>query len=83
MLVLIDGEIRSLFRNALERFIGAEFPMKKNKHMEALNRLCIRVISSLIAVQIFRAMIDVPGIQEFVTTVFVGLFIYLNVIHRD
>lgn len=83
MLTLIDGEIRSLTRNALERFIGIEFPKKKDKRLDALNRLCIRVISSLIAVQIFRNMIDIPGIQELVTAAFVGLFIYLNVIHRD
>lgn len=67
----------------LERFVGMKFQKKKDKYMEALNRLSIRVICSLVAIQIFRTVIDIPGIQELVTTVFIGLFVYLNVIHRD
>jgi hypothetical protein len=30
-LILIDGEIRSLIRNSLERLIGYKFGSKKNK----------------------------------------------------
>ena len=52
-LILLDGEFRSLIRNSLERIISTRFKKDNNKYKEILKKLSIRVVSSLIAIQIF------------------------------
>ena len=52
-LILLDGEFRSLIRNSLERIISTRFKKDDNKYKEIIKKLSIRVVSSLIAIQLF------------------------------
>lgn len=72
--ILIQGELRSLIRNGLERIIGTNFKKKKN-NLNILLQLSIRVVSSLIAVQLFIYTKDNEDIRKYISYIFVGMFI--------
>jgi hypothetical protein len=74
--ILIDGEFRSLIRNTLERIIGSNFRKDKNKNMEILKKLSIRVISSLIAIQLYGFLKDKPFVKEYTSYAFLAIFLY-------
>lgn len=80
MFILLEGEFRSLFRNALERIIGSRIEPKDNKYIEILNKLSIRVICSLIAVYLFQYIKQNNKIREQVTYAFVAIFVYINLL---
>lgn len=73
MEILIQGELRSLIRNGLERVIGTNF--KKKKNLNILLKLSIRVVSSLIAVQLFIYTKDNQDIRKYTSYIFVVMFI--------
>ena len=75
-LILIQGELRSLIRNSLERIIGKSFKKKSNKNMDILLKISIRVISSIIAIQIFNQVKDIPNIKEYTSYIMIGLFVF-------
>jgi hypothetical protein len=81
-LILVDGEFRSFIRNGLERIIGANVIKKENKYVEALNKLSIRVLSSLLAIYLFSKIINIPNVKEYVTYFFIILFVALNVFFK-
>ena len=74
-IILIEGELRSLIRNALERVIGGRFQKKNNKNMEILKKLSIRVVSSLIAIQIFKMIKDNNMTREYTSYIMIAIFI--------
>ena len=78
-IILIQGELRSLIRNSLERIIGQRFKKKENKNLEILLKVSTRVISSLIAIQIFKHVKDIPNFREYTTYILVAIFIYFIV----
>ena len=78
-IILIQGELRSLIRNSLERIIGQRFKKKENKNLEILLKVSTRVISSLIAIQIFKHVKDIPNFREYTTYALVAIFIYFIV----
>ena len=78
-LVLIDGELRSLLRNAFERIIGKNFKKKYNNYLDIVIKLAIRVVSSLIAVQLFKNIRTLPNINRNVSYIMiVAFFFYYN-----
>ena len=75
-LILIDGEMRSLIRNSLERTIGSQFNKKKNAMEKILLKLGIRVISSLIAIQIYNQVKGTPMIKEYASYIMIAVFLF-------
>tara|TARA_B110000977_G_C10856697_1_gene408035 strand:- start:225 stop:461 length:237 start_codon:yes stop_codon:yes gene_type:complete len=71
MLVLIESEMRSLIRNAIERILGKQF---KNK--EILLKLSIRVISSLIGIYIFNQIKKNDNIRVHLSYCMIFIFVY-------
>ena len=80
-IILIEGEFRSLMRNALERFIGKKMKRKvDNKYVKMAYKLSIRVISSLIAIYIFNMMKEnksIGEIKEYASYLFIAIFFYI------
>ena len=74
--ILIQGELRSLIRNSLEKIIGKRFKKKQNKNIDILLKISIRVVSSLIAIQIFNKVKDIPNIRKYTSFILIGLFIF-------
>tara|TARA_Y100000588_G_C13532614_1_gene618469 strand:- start:140 stop:415 length:276 start_codon:yes stop_codon:yes gene_type:complete len=75
-LILIEGELRSLIRNTLERFIGTKFKKKRKKTIEIFIKVSIRVVSSLIAIQIFNKVKNITNFRKYSSFLFIGLFLY-------
>jgi hypothetical protein len=59
-LVLIDGEFRSLIRSFCERSIGSIVNKPENKKLDVLNKIAIRAVASLIAIQIYKLIKSLP-----------------------
>lgn len=76
--ILIEGEFRSLIRNAFERIIGDRIPKKENSNLDIINKLAIRVISSLIGIYIYNQLQTMPEIRQYSTYIMIALFFYLN-----
>mgnify|MGYP001191242842 CR=1 FL=1 len=76
LLVLIDGEFRSLIRNTLEKLIGSKLKKQPNKYREMLRKLSVRVVSSLIAIQLYGYLKDIKPTKEIVSFLLVGAFLY-------
>ena len=78
MLILLDGEFRSLIRNSLERIISTRFKKDNNKYKEILKKLSIRVVSSLIAIQIFLFIQNkISDMKKYVSIIMFILFLNL------
>ena len=79
MLILLDGEFRSLIRNSLERIISTRFKKDDNKYKEILKKLSMRVVSSLIAIQLFLFIQNnISDMKKYVS--FIMIIIFLNLI---
>ena len=79
MLILLDGEFRSLIRNSLERIISTRFKKDDDKYKEILKKLSIRVVSSLIAIQLFLFIQNnISDMKKYVS--FIMIIIFLNLI---
>ena len=76
LILLIDGEFRSLMRNSLERVIGLNMKKRENKYINILSKISIRVISSLIAIQLYQYSQKIPTLKKYVSYAFVMLFLY-------
>ena len=76
-LVLIDGEVRSLIRNSLERLIGYKFRSKKDKMKNILFKISIRVISSLIAIKLFSIVKNNELFKKYISFALIIAFVYL------
>ena len=77
-LILLDGEFRSLIRNSLERIISTRFKKDDNKYKEILKKLSIRVVSSLIANQIFLFIQNkISDMKKYVSIIMFILFLNL------
>lgn len=76
MFVLIEGELRSLIRNCLEKVIGLNFKKRDDKISEIALKLSIRVISSLIAIYVFNNVKNIPKVRDYVSYLMIGVFIY-------
>lgn len=76
MLVLIEGEMRSLMRNALERILGKQFKKSKNKNKEILIKLSTRVVSSLIAIYLFNLIKEKKDVRTYLSYGMIGAFAY-------
>ena len=78
-LILLDGEFRSLIRNSLERIISTKFKKDDNKYKEILKKLSIRVVSSLIAIQLFLFIKNnISDMKKYVS--FIMFIIFLNLL---
>lgn len=75
-LILIEGELRSLIRNTLERFIGTKFKKKRKKTIEIFIKVSIRVVSSLIAIQIFNNVKNIPNFRKYSSLILISIFVY-------
>ena len=75
-LILIEGELRSLIRNTLERLIGTKFKKKRRKTIEICIKVSIRVVSSLIAIQIFNKVKNITDFRKYSSFLFIALFLY-------
>tara|TARA_B100002019_G_C21228638_1_gene578790 strand:+ start:576 stop:857 length:282 start_codon:yes stop_codon:yes gene_type:complete len=87
-LVLIDGEFRSLIRNTFERLIGNRFTKDEDPMKEIIKKLSIRVVSSLIAIQLYSYLQSLsPEIKIYTSYAMIIAFIYFvmkqNKIHFD
>ena len=81
-LILISGELRSLIRNMLERIFKFTLKKKfKNKKVNIIYNLSVRVISSLIAIYIFSMIKDNIDIRKYVSYFMICVFIYLIYIY--
>ena len=77
-LILLDGEFRSLIRNSLERIISTRFKKDNNKYKEILKKLSIRVVSSLIAIQLFLFIQNnISDMKKYVSIIMFILFLNL------
>ena len=77
-LILLDGEFRSLIRNSLERLISTRFKKDDNKYKEILKKLSIRVVSSLIAIQLFLFIQNnITDMKKYVSIIMFILFLNL------
>ena len=76
-LVLIDGEVRSLIRNRLERLIRYKFGSKKDKMKNILFKISIRVISSLIAIKLFSIVKNNELFKKYISFALIIAFVYL------
>ena len=74
-LTLINGEFRSLIRNTLERLIGDKMKKPESKEKQILMKLAIRVVSSLIAIQLFRYLQQFPQIKKYTSLAMVVVFV--------
>lgn len=74
-LILIEGELRSLIRNSLERIIGKRFNKKYNKNLEIILKIAIRTISSLITIQIFNYIKNIPEFRKYTSYILITIFI--------
>lgn len=76
-LVLLDGEFRSLLRNTFEKLIGNKFEKDEDPMREIAKKLSIRVISSLIAVQLYTYLQSAsPQMKTYVSFTMIAVFIY-------
>ena len=77
-LILLDGEFRSLIRNSLERIISTRFKKDDNKYKEILKKLSIRVVSSLIAIQLFLLIQTyISDMKKYVSIIMFIIFLNL------
>ena len=77
-LILLDGEFRSLIRNSLERLINTRFKKDDNKYKEILKKLSIRVVSSLIAIQLFLFIQNnISDMKKYVSIIMFIIFLNL------
>tara|TARA_B100000161_G_C33512031_1_gene396823 strand:- start:859 stop:1113 length:255 start_codon:yes stop_codon:yes gene_type:complete len=76
LILLIDGEFRSLMRNSLERLIDLKIKKRNNKYENILIKISIRVVSSLIAIQLYKYSQTMPNLKKIVSYAFVILFFY-------
>ena len=76
--VLIDGELRSLIRNTLERVFDIKLDKKKSKTKNLLYKISIRVISSLIAVQIYKNLQENKDLKMYISYFFIIMFFLLH-----
>ena len=72
--VLIEGEFRSLIRNTLERLLGNNFKKKRSNNRKILLKLSTRVVSSLIAIQIFNMVKSNVDLRKYTSYILVGVF---------
>ena len=76
-MVLLDGEFRSLLRNTFEKLIGNKFEKDEDPMREIAKKLSIRVISSLIAVQLYTYLQSAsPQAKIYVSFIMIAVFIY-------
>ena len=52
------------------------YKKKKNKIVDILLRISIRGVSSLIAIQIFNKVKDIPYFQNYISYILIALFVY-------
>ena len=79
LLILIDGEFRSLIRNTIERIIGTNFKKDNDVKKEIIKKLSIRVVSSLITIQLFFIIQKyLPDMKKYVS--FIMTIIFLNLL---
>ncbi len=77
-LILLDGEFRSLIRNSLERLISTRFKKDDNKYKEIIKKLSIRVVSSLIAIQLFLLIQTyISDMKKYVSIIMFIIFLNL------
>lgn len=53
---LVDSEFRSLIRNILERVIGLNLKKKYSKIITILEKIAIRIVSSILAIEIYKQL---------------------------
>ena len=75
--VLIEGEFRSLIRNTLERFIGKNFKKERTSNMKFLLKISTRVVSSLIAIQIFNMVKSNIELRKYTSYLLIGIFVMM------
>jgi hypothetical protein len=76
-LILLDGEFRSLIRNTFERIIGNRFKKEEDPMKEIAKKLSIRVVSSLLAVQLYYYLqTSSPEMKTYVSFGMIAVFIY-------
>lgn len=76
ILLLLDGEFRSWLRSFFEKAIGTQFKKRKDKYEEVVKKVAIRVISSLIAVQLFTMAKKTPIIKNVTSYAMIVIFLY-------
>ena len=73
-IVLVEGEFRSLIRNTLERIIGKNFKKERTSNMKLLLKVSTRVVSSLIAIQVFNMIKSNVDLRKYASYLLVGVF---------
>lgn len=76
MFVLLEGEMRSLMRNACELVIGSKFNKKYSNIENIVLKLSIRVVSSLIAVYLFNNLKSNSNIKTYLSYIMVLIFLF-------
>ena len=77
LLILLNEEFgKSLLRSSIERFIGLKVKKNKNKYLDILSKISIRVVSSLLVIQLYAYLPEFPTIRKYSSYFFITLFIY-------
>ena len=76
-IVLVEGEFRSLIRNTLERIIGKNFKKERTSNMKLLLKVSTRVVSSLIAIQVFNMIKSNVDLRKYASYLLVGVFVMM------
>ena len=76
-IVLVEGEFRSLIRNTLERIIGKNFKKERTSNMKLLLKVSTRVVSSLIAIQVFNMVKSNVDLRKYASYLLVGVFVMM------
>ena len=77
IIVLVAGEYRSLIRNTLERIIGKNFKKERTSNMKLLLKVSTRVVSSLIAIQVFNMVKSNVDLRKYASYLLVGVFVMM------
>tara|TARA_B110000879_G_C11174031_1_gene515039 strand:- start:2885 stop:3319 length:435 start_codon:yes stop_codon:yes gene_type:complete len=73
-IVLVEGEFRSLIRNTLEKIIGKNFKKDRSVNQKLLLQVSTRVVSSLIAIQVFNMVKSNIVLRKYTSYLLVGVF---------
>lgn len=77
-LVLLDGEFRGLLRSSFEKVISKNVKKYDSDYKEILKKICIRCVSSLIAVQVYNyTQANYPEAKTLFSLFYVFSFAYI------
>ena len=81
MLILMNNEFNSLFRNTMQKLIGLKIKKNENKYIEIVIQVSIRIVASLISMYLLQFINTEPDIKKYVS--YIGIFIFCYIINNN